>query len=208
MKLFRRFALFIAFAYLPVARANGVPPGFDAPGLMDRLMNGEIVLDETVNTGTEFEDFFRAYFDKTTPEAYGAIVTDYEKYPQLFDDMKDAKTTSVNADHTVFTYALTMDVTVGPFNETIYPEGKETLNLTPDANGESHITNAITNYQDYLNYATETLRLIPYKTGMLVEDDVHVSIKKQSAVSGMVKAQLQKQFQSYLTIFRTQLSGN
>jgi len=208
MKNSSRFFILSVLVCLPaVVRADGVPPGFDAPGLMDRVMNGEIVLDETVNTDTEFQDYFRAFFDKTTPAAYGALVTDYEIYPQLFDNMKDGKTTSVNADHTVYTYTLTVEESIGPFTETVYPEGQETLQLTPDANGESHILNEITNYQNNLNYATETVRLIPYQTGMLVEDDVHVSIKNSSPATGMVKSQLQKQFQSYLSVFREHLQG-
>lgn len=205
MKSFRRILALAVLVYLPVANAE-VPSGFEKPGLMDKLMNGEIVMEETIDTATEFENVFRAYFNKTSPDAFGALMTDYAKYPSMFKEMKEAKQLSVNSDRTVFTYWLKMKVAIGPFSQTITPEGRHTLKI--NATGESRIVNEITNYQDYLNFATENYRMIPYGNGMLVEDLVHASLKKGNSGSSFVKKQLQKMFKGYLETFRKELKAD
>ena len=204
MKTFRRILAVAVLVYLPVVAKADAPPGF--ADVMDQVMQGDIVLQETVNTSTEFEDVFRAYFNKVTPDAYAALIVDYPKYPDMFDEIKEAHQISVNADRTVFTYGLKMVVAVGPFHQTITPEGRHTLTI--NASGESHVLNEITNYQNYLNYATESTRLIPYQNGMLVEDTVHASLKSSNAAAGFVKKQLQNMFKGYLAAFRDHLQGN
>lgn len=205
MRVFRRVLAFAVLAYLPIANAD-VPPGFEKPGLMDKIMKGQIVLDEQINASVEFKDVFRAYFNKVTPDAYAALAVNYPKYPDLIDMIQEAKQTSVNADHTVYTYWLHMDVAIGPFHQQIYPEGRHTLKI--NANGESTILNEITNYQDYIETATETTRLIPYQNGMLVEDTVYAKLRKSNSMAGMVKKQLQKLFSNYISAFRDTLQGS
>jgi len=208
MKLFHRLILLAAAAYLPLANADTIPSGFEEPGLMDRVMGGEIVLSETTNTSTEFVDVFRAFFNKTSAKAYADLVTDHAKYVDLFPEMKEAKTTSVNSDRTVFTYWARMVVTVGIFQQTLYPEGRHTVKLARDAAGESTVLNEITNYTEYLKLATESARLIPYQNGMLVEDTVHVKLQKASATTNFVKRHLQKMFANYVSTFRDALHAS
>lgn len=205
MLTFRRIFCLAVLVYVPALKAE-VPAGFESPGLMARLEKGEIVLDEKISTKTEFLDVFRAYFNKVSPDAYAGLVTTYSKYPDMFDQIEEATLLTTNPDRTIFTYKLKMNVAVGPFHSTIYPEGRHTITL--NTIGESKVYNEITNYQDHLETATETTRLIPYQGGMLVEDTVHAKLKKANAASGMVKKKLQAMFKGFIKGFRKELHGD
>jgi hypothetical protein len=184
-------------------------PGFENPQILERVMGGEIVKEEKISTAVEVQTIMRAFFNKVSPDAYVGLATDHPKYVELFPDLiKEAKTTKVNADHTEWDYWMDILYTMGIFQTHVYPEGHQIYRKAPDAASEATLLHNITNYQDYIKSATQTTRLIPYKTGMLVHDDIHLVMKKESSHTAMIKEQIAKQFERYISTFREHLQGS
>lgn len=184
------------------------PAGFQDPNLLKAVMEGKIVRQDVVNSKLEYRTVLRSFFRKVSPEAYASLAVNYEKYPALFSEIKEARMTSANAERTVFTYWADMLVKVGFFSTHVYPEGRHTIYPAPDTKSEARIVHEIINYQEDLEKAVQTARLIPYQDGILVEDDVHVKLRKDSIYSGAVKEKISGQMMRMTETFRRELKGN
>jgi len=183
-------------------------PGFEDPKLLARVMSGEIVLEEKVSTKTEFRSIVKAFFNKVSPDAYTKLATNHPKYPSLFSEIKEAKTVSVSTDQLNLDYWLHLKVPIGPFFYDAYPEGHHTIVSAPDAQSEAKLLNEVTNYKDQIKFAKQTTRLIPYKTGILVEDDIHFLLTKESAFSGTIKKKFKEFFTRFVSTMRKELQGS
>ncbi len=200
---------FIALiAVVSTALAAEPPPGFEEHGVLEKVKAGEIVKTEVVATKKEFKSVFRAFFKKTSPDAYTALATNHPKYPQLFSDIKEAKTVNANAEGTEFDYWLHVVLKVGIFTQHVYPEGHQSYKRAVDEKSEATIVHNITNYKEYLESAVETTRLIPYEDGMLLHDTVHIKLLKDNAQSTMIKNKLNEQFERFISTFRKELQGD
>ncbi len=182
--------------------------GFEDPALLEKVMAGEITKEEVLATKVEFRTVFRAFYNKVAPQAYVDLATNHAKYPELFPEIKKAETTHVNAERTDWTYKLDVTFQFGIFIQHFYPEGHQVYKKAHDALSEAVLEHNITNYQQYLKTATETTRLIPYKGGMLVHDDVHVVLQKENSQSTMIQSKLLEEFERYQKTFREQLQGS
>jgi len=189
-----------------LARAEG-PAGFEDPALLESVMNGKIVFEDKLDTKVEFRTVGKAFFAKASPEAYAQLASNFEKYPQLFTEVKEGKTLTTSDDKLDRTYSLNLEVKVGFITQQVLAEGHQTLVPALDAISEYRILNEITNLKDQLKSATQVTRLIPHEGGFLVEDDVHVVLTKPSATSGMVKKKLKEFFGRYIATFRKELTG-
>lgn len=204
-------ALLMCTLILTAGRAYALaspPAGFEDPGLMSKVMAGEIVVKQLVDTKQENRTVLRSYFNKVSGKAYADLAMNYEKYPSLFSEVKEAKTTKVSQDRKETEYWMDMLVTVGFFTTHVYPEGKHTYTPGTTSASEDRMLHELTNYKDTLEFARETVRLIPYETGILVESDLHVKLVQPSAQASMMKRYLVNQFIKYTTTFRRELSGN
>lgn len=185
----------------------GEPDGFQDPAVLEKVLAGDIVQTQVINTETEFRTVIRSYFHKVSPEAFVALATNHAKFPDLFEEIKEAKTLKVNADATQWDYQLKVTIPVGPFSQTVTPEVHQVLLPAADAASETRMTQKITNYKEMIRYSSQVTRLIPYKGGMLVLDDVHFVLTKDAAQGGVLKKKLQSLFNRYTQTFREELGG-
>src|SRR5688572_27081780 len=96
-----RIRLLVSLACLSLfsmAGLGAVGRGFEDPGLLDKVMKGDIVVEQVMSTKTEFKTSVRAFFKKVSPEAYTDLFTAHKKWIGLLSEIKDAKTLSANAD--------------------------------------------------------------------------------------------------------------
>jgi hypothetical protein len=182
--------------------------GFEDPVLLDKVMKGNIVVEQVMATKTEFKSSVRAFFKGVSPEAYTDLFTSHKKWIGLLPEIKDAKTNSASADKTEYTYWMHMKVKYAIFTFDIYPEGKQTIAAGKDAVSEWAIKNEITNYKDDLKLAEENLRLIPHQGGILVEDNIHVILAKESSQATTAKKEIEKKWVALMGAFRDELGGN
>jgi len=189
-------------------RPDDIPEGFKDPLLLEKVMKGEIIIQDTISTPTEFRTIGRAFFKKVSPNAYLDLATNHPKYPDLFEEVKKGETLEINSSKTEFKYRLDILIEVGFLSEHVYPEGIQKLVRAEDAISESTVDNEITNYTQTIKFSRQHTRLIPYKDGMLVEDDVHFQLQKDSGLSGIIKQELKKFFTKYISRFRQELQGS
>lgn len=195
------------FVFASVAFAD-VPKGFEDPVLLDKVMKGNIVTEQVMATKVEFKSVIRAFFKKTSPNAYVDLFTSHKKWIGLVKEIIDAKTTGANAAKTEFTYWLKLKIKYGIFTFNIEPEGKQTIAAAADAISEWKVRNEITNYKDQLKVAEEGIRLIPYQGGILVEDNIHVILEKESSQASTAKKEIEKKWTELIGAFRDELGGN
>jgi len=189
------------------ALAMDPPTGFD-PDTLARVMKGEIVVKELVNTKVEFREVARAYFNKVSTEAYHQLATNHKKYPSMFSEVKDAKTLKVDDKRTMYDYWLHLVIQYGPYTIPVYPEGTQVVTPAKDPTSEAYVRNVITNYTDTLDFAVQKTRLIPYQTGILVEEDIHVKVKSEVTGGNIVKKELHKFYTRWVNTFRKELGGD
>jgi hypothetical protein len=183
------------------------PVGFKDPVLLGRVMKGEAVIQEPIGTQTEFQTVVRLYFNRVSPEAYAILATNHRVYPTMFDEVKEGRTTKANVGLTEFDYWLDLLVGTGILEDHVYPEGHQTFTPAADTKSEALIVNHLTNYQDTIQSAVQRTRLIPYETGMLVEDDIHILMQDASLSSRIVKKKLHDFFVKYVSALRVALHG-
>jgi len=198
----------LVFSLALVARAETPPEGFEDAAVFEKVMGGEIHAQEALATKKEFRTIFRAYFPKIVATQYADLVVSHARYPEMFDEVKAAKTTKVNPGRTEFDYWAHIVYKFGIFNYDVYPEGRHTLVLPTTAYAEARVLHEVLNYKDQLNKVLETTRLIPWEGGILVHDDIYFMLQKESSQSTMIKNQLKKQFLRYLEKFREVLTGS
>ncbi len=189
------------------AWAQDPPPGFQDQKILNNVLAGNIDTQSVVDTNLEQHVFLRAQFKKVSPEAYKDVSTDFEGYGDILEEVQTAATLKVNADKTEYDYSMDVVFQAGPFPFHVYPEGHETWMAPKDVTSEGKILNVITNYKETFKSATESVRLIPYDGGILVEDEVHVLLLKDGVTAAQVKSQLVNEFKRMLVAFRTKLKG-
>lgn len=200
----------MAYSVLFLSQVTLADPiqGFEDPNALAKIMNGEILVTDAVETKVEFRSFVRAYFNKVSPDAYIDVLTNHEMWSELIPEVKEGKTTNVNADKTVFDWWLHMKIKYGFLTFNVYPEGQQTVYRAVDTKSEAKVRNVITSHQDYIKEATQTTRLIPYQNGFLVEDNIHVVIHKPSNQADTIKKELKKTFVNLIGSIREELQGD
>lgn len=201
------FVFLAGLAFADGRQQRDVIPGFEDPVLLEKVMSGQVVLEEKIATKKEFRTIIRAYFNKVSPEAYYKLATNHAKYPSMFEEVVEGATTSVSADALDLDYRLHLKVKVGMFEYDAYPEGHHKIIPAKDAISEARVVNEITNYEDQIKYSRQTTRLIPYQTGILIEDDVHFTLKSDSAAASLMKKKLKEFFTRYVSTLRKELQG-
>lgn len=166
------------------------PKGFEDPALMEKVMGGDIVVERVLDTNQEGKMIARSYFDGVSSDAYLDLATQYEKYPTIFPMVKKGQTLNVNPEKTVFGYKLDILVVYGVFSKMIYPEMKHTLIRAKGTSDESHLKNELMNYKKDVEFATQSIRLIPFEKGILVEDTIHAKAKQSSPYANAAKKKL------------------
>jgi hypothetical protein len=187
---------------------QGIPRGFEAAGLLDQLMGGQIVAESPVNTDTESHTISRAFFNRVSPEAYAALAVNHIKYSDLFSDIKKGETLAVNSSRTEFDYRFDILITWGILSKHIHPEGRQRIDRGADATLETRIHNEVTNLKDYISSTVQITQLIPYQAGILVEDDVTVAANKKFFKADLVKKRLRAVFLALPGAFRRELQGD
>ena len=188
------------------ARADGAR-GFEDPVLLGQVMQGKILVEQVLAAKTEFKSTVRAYFNQVSPEAFTDLFTSHKEWVGLIPEIEEAKTLTANAGKTEFTYSMHLKIKYAIFNFDIYPEGKQTVVAGKDALSEWTLYNDITNYKDNFTQAGETVRLIPYQGGILLEDFIHVILATESSHAIAAKKEIEKKWIALLTAFRTKLGG-
>ena len=190
-----------------LALADGAPAGFEDPKLLAQVLSGKVVVEDKVSTNVEFVSIGKAFFKGASPEAYSKLAIDYKLYPKMFEEVVEGKAIKNNAEMTELDFMLHMVVSVGPFQQDVYPEGHHNVMYPKDAISEGLIKMKITNYTEYIKDATQSTRLIPYQGGILVEDTVHVLLQNPSAQAGLVKKKLKEFYNKYITNLRKELKA-
>ncbi len=208
MDRIRTVVSLVFFVLMAVPAFSAPSRGFEDPVLLDKVMKGNIVVEQVMATKTEFKSAVRAFFNKVSPEAYTDLFTSHKQWIGLIPEIKDAKTLSASPDKLTFTYWLKMTIKYAIFTFDLEPEGKQTVTPGKDAISEWTIHNEITNYKDNLTVAEENVRLIPHQGGILVEDNIHVILAKESNQATTAKKEIEKKWISLLTAARTKLGGN
>ncbi|MBI4404941.1 MAG: hypothetical protein HY537_12305 [Deltaproteobacteria bacterium] len=189
-----------------IASAGDPPIGFDEETL-GKVMAGQIVTKELVGTKNEFRHVIRAYFNKVSSDAYIGLATDHPRYATLFPEVKEGKTLKVNDTRTEFDFWLHLDLQYGPYTIPMYPELHQTVFRAPDQLSEARIQSELSNYKDEMDFGMQKTRLIPYETGMLVEEDIHFKAKEAIPTASLVKQELLKFYSRYVDTFRRVLQG-
>lgn len=184
------------------------PEGFEDPGLLAKVLNGDIVIEDIVDIPLEFRSYGRSYFDGVSSEAFVEGITDHARWPDLIGEVKEAKTTKINADQTEFDFWAHMIVNYLFFTYEFYPEGRQTISPAPDILSETKIYSVITNYQEEYKMLEMDTRLIPYETGILVEDDIHIVLVEESLYSDIAKKEAKKKYLELMTNLRKDLQSN
>jgi hypothetical protein len=189
-------------AIAPSLFAAEPPAGFDA-ALLKRVMKGEIVLEQKIDTAREMKSVFRAFVPGASPEAYQKVVLNYEKYPSIFSDVLQAQTRNTTPDSA--SYWIQLQVRVALFQREIELEGVHAIWYPKDAQSEGALLNTITNQEEYLEFATAYSRLIPWEGGTLIEDTVHLKLQPSVSFGSMLKKQVLQLFRKYIEGFRSVL---
>lgn len=209
MKSFKFSYLVLSFSLL--ASAGDLPAGFEKAGFIEQLKTGgKAVTEIPINAPTELIQISRAYYVGVKDETYVALVTDHPKYSLMFSDgsprIRNALTLSSNKEKNQFEYALHIEVD-GPFGAVyeVNPTGKQIISSSTAPQPEIKIVNDLTNYKAEFSLASQTTRIIPFAGGILVEDRVHIVLKKQTQTSAAMKKQLGILFGRFLETFRKEL---
>ena len=192
----RLFPVFFSL-FSSLVLAADPPVGFQDPALLAKVMSGKADVFEKVSSSKEFETIVRLFIDRATPEAYAKVATNHAAYPSIFTEVKQGKTLQANSQLTEFDYWLDMLVIYSGFTEHIYPEGHQTVLFGVDVRSETTIDHHLKNYEETIAASSQHTRLIPWETGILVEDDTHIVMVEASMTSAIVKKKLHDFFASY-----------
>lgn len=177
------------------------PVGFEDAAIYDAVMAGEIHEATLVDTKKESRRIFRAFFPKTSPEAFLDLATNHAKFPEMFPEVLEARTTKVNADRTEFDSWMKVHIKVGPFSKTVYPETRQKIKRGADAISESTMDSELLNQKESVEFVRGTTRLIPWEGGILIHSDSHFLLHQQAGL-GMIKKKMMEQERRELEAFR------
>jgi hypothetical protein len=201
------------YAFLPVflisssLLATAVPPGFEKPGLIDHLLDMQIVPEEVVNTKIEMKVILRSYFKKITASTYIDFVKDHARYSELSTKIEKGYTLAKALPKNEFNYVLDIVYRiVGMKPKTYRPLLHQKIMPATDASGESMVVNTIKNYPADLAFGYLTTRLIPYEGGLLCEDTIH--FKGKGNIPPIVKNLFGGTFRDIIKALRTILKAD
>ncbi len=177
------------------------PAGFENAAIYDAVMAGEIHESTVVDTKKESRRIFRAFFPKTSPEAFSDLATNHAKFPEMFPEILEGRTTKVNADRTEFESWMKVHVKVGPFSKTLYPEARQKIKRGADAISEWTMESELLNQKDSVEFVRGKSRLIPWEGGILIYLDSHFLLLQQAGL-GMIKKKMMEQERRELEAFR------
>lgn len=200
----------LALAVVAVAApafADNVP-GFEDEAVYNDVMKGTIRVEEVLGNNVESTFVVRGYFAHTSPDLYVDVATNHKEYPQWFSEIKEAKTTSVNAERTEWTYWMHMAIKVLLFTEHIYPEGRQVYSRPADAISEGVLTHTLNNYSDSIKSMLERTRLIPHQDGILVHDYINYVLVKPNSNAALIRSKLKEQFVRFMKAYRKAANGN
>jgi hypothetical protein len=204
--MYRNLALLCVAAFAFARTAAADIPGFENKDLLEKVMAGEIEAEDVIATKTEFRTIFRLFVPKRDAEAWIGVATDHAKYPTIIDAVKSGQTVHVNHDRSIFDYKLHIVVKVGPFTQHVYPEGRQVVTRAHDAVSETKMMNTINNYGEMFVSNSEATRIIPHEGGILIYDDVHFKLKKESGHAALIQKHLKKNALAILEGFRSVLT--
>lgn len=202
-----RFFNLIFLCICGVTLAADPPKGFEDPALLAKVLNGQLVIEEKTSTAIEFRSVAKAFFKKVSTDSYVDLAINHMKYPDLFEEIKAGETLEISADKKTYRYRLDLFVEQGFLSLHLYPEGIQKIFRAPDTHSEARVENTITNYKEQINFANQVTRLIPYENGILVEDDVHFRLQKETPSSKIIKLKLREFFTKYVSRMRQALQG-
>lgn len=194
----------VLFFVCSLVFAADKPQGFEDPAIYDAVMAGQIHEEKLVDSKKESRRIFRVFFPKTSPDAFVDLATNHPKYPVMFPEIKEAKTTKVNPERTVFEARMHIPVKVGPFTKHLYPELRQTISRAPDAITEWKIVSELLNQKDSIDFLRSSSRLIPWEGGILIHTDSHFLLKDQPLL-GTIKKEMMQQERRQIEVFRKEL---
>lgn len=207
----KSFVLGIAlsvFCSAPLFAADPPPKGFDDPKSLEKIMAGEIVKTQVIDTKMETKVILRAFCNKSSTDAFIDVAINHGKYPVMFPEIQDAKTTATNAEKTQYDWWADMLVKQGFISFHVHPEGVQKITRAKDATSEATIENTLKNYADLVEVGQQNTRLIPFENGVLVEDTVYVKVKTTGGQAGLIKTKMVEQFTRFLAGFRKEIGGD
>lgn len=203
----KRFLSISAALFLALPALADPVVGFEDSAVYNEVMNGTIKVEEVLGNNSESTFIIRGFFPKTTADLYVDVATNHKSYPSMFSEIKEAKTISVNAERTEWTYWMHVVIKVLFFSEHIYPEGKQVYSRPADAISEGVLTHTVSNYTDAITSMVERSRLIPHQDGILVHDYINYVLVKPNSNAKLIRTKLKEQFVRFMKAYRTATSG-
>ncbi|MCB0404220.1 MAG: hypothetical protein KDD51_05495 [Bdellovibrionales bacterium] len=201
---FGLLCLIVSFAQ--TAFAASIPEGF-TESVLEQVAEGKIVADVRKDTENEFHAFHRAYYHKVSADSFLKLAINHPKYAALFDEVEDARTLESNSDLTELTYAMDLKVKVGFISFYLNGKGRHKVRYPENAEDEGQVLNELLNYKDKVTKLTQNIRLVPYKEGMLVEQELVLKMHPDASSKKAIKDYLKNFLMRYLSTFRTELEN-
>lgn len=194
--------------FLSAVSLADTPKGFEDPAMLEKIMKGTIVKTTVVDTKMESKIVLKAYSNKTSTDAYIDLAINHAKYPALFPEFQDAKTTKVSEDKTEYNYWSDLIIQHGFLSLHVNPEGVQKITRAKETAGEAFVEHTLTNYKDLIEVGSQNTRLVPYDNGILIEDTVYVKVKQSGGQATMIKQKMVEQFTRFIQGFRKELGGD
>lgn len=188
--------------------AEVAPKGFEAPGILEKVVGGQVLAEDQVDISTAMRVVFRAFFSGVTPDRFVDAVTDHANYPNLFPEVQTGRTVSVNADKTQWDYAVDINAKIGFFTKKIHVEAHQQIVPAKDLVSEWTMTDAITNNREELKQALNSMRFIPYGNGFLFYSVYNVQLQNAGPFNGMAKKRLRDEALRQIRTFRKTLRAD
>ena len=195
--------MILAFFSLSVT-ATELSRDFSDPSTFDAVLNGEIIVEDQLDTGTVFLSVVRAYFFRTHPREYVELITDHPRWPELVKDFREGRTLDSNPEGTLFDWWLSMRVQFGLFHYEFFPTGRQTVK---ERLGETTVHNLLDG-GEMVKIAEQRTRLVPYQGGMLLEDEIRVEIESPSPFASAAKREVKNRLVEMTRGARSVLNAN
>lgn len=196
--------LCLVVSFTQQAFSASIPEGFTET-VLEQVATGKIVAEVRKDTEDEFHAFHRAYYHKVSPDSFLKLAINHPKYAALFEEVEDARTLESNSDLTELTYAMDLKIKVGFISFFLNGKGRHTVSYPETAEDEGQVFNELLNYKDKVLKLTQNIRLVPYKEGMLVEQELVLKMHPDASSKKTIKDYLKKFLTRYLNTFRTEL---
>lgn len=198
----------VALAALSATSVFAAPPGFENQTVLDQVMAGKIIVDDESPNNANFQFRVRAYFPKGTPRTFVQVVTEHEKLPTVFTEIKKGKTTFVSEDGTEFHSELEVEIKSILGTDTLYPLGIQKVTFGEGINAATKVNSTLANEDvEDLQSATEATTLHPWETGFLSETLVVVKMKKAVTLGGIVRREVRRRVPGFVEQLRTAVAS-